>query len=83
MAVKYIPSRRLNQGGYAFVFGHLELADAENQNRRQTIPNEMWTFFRGFFALLDRGRVWEKVKPQGSRSPQRPSRKTDWKKEHI
>jgi hypothetical protein len=37
---------------------HLELAGAENQNRRAADTKEIWTFFRGFFALSDRGRVW-------------------------
>jgi hypothetical protein len=29
-----------------------------------TIPKKLWTFFRAFFALLDRGRVWIRTAAQ-------------------
>jgi hypothetical protein len=48
---KYISSRTQRKGEYAFVLAHLELAGDENQNRLAAYPKEIWTFFRGFFAL--------------------------------
>jgi hypothetical protein len=43
-------------GIYAFVLAHLKLARAENQKPPPAYTKEMWTFFRGSFALLDRNR---------------------------
>jgi hypothetical protein len=37
---------------------HLELAGAGRQDREPDYWKEIWTFFPGFSALLDRGRVW-------------------------
>ena len=53
----YTQSNTNTNGVYAFVFAHLELAGAENHNRRWP-TKEMWALFCSFFALLDRGQVW-------------------------
>jgi hypothetical protein len=45
------PVEGKEKGVYAFVLAHLELAGDENQNRLAAYPKEIWTFFRGFFAL--------------------------------
>ena len=40
-------------------FSHFDLGHLEGKPGPPVgPPKEMWTFFRGFFALLHRGRVW-------------------------
>jgi hypothetical protein len=53
-------------GDYAFVFACLELQEQNLGTVGRLDSKEMWTFSRDFFALLDRGRVWIRWRPNQS-----------------
>jgi len=65
-ALKYIPRRKLNQRGLNLCFWAFGACWYQEPELPPDSTKEMWTFFRGFFALPDRGRVWI-VGTQGSK----------------
>jgi len=54
----YTQSNANTNGVYAFVFHPLGACWRRKPQSPLASTKEMWAFFCGFFALLDRGRVW-------------------------
>jgi len=56
--LKYIRSRILNQWGLRLCSRPFGACGPRKPEPQAADTKQMWTFFRAFFALLDRGQVW-------------------------